>query len=276
MARPYKQGIDYFPIDTDFFTNRKVRRIIKQCGAESIAVLMALMCIIYKEKGYYTLADEDLVFDLSDSTGVEEGQVRAVIEKAVETGFFDKGLYQAKSVLSSVDIQKQYLLIVQKRKSPELISEYSLLEEKNKEEDKTAFEGRNVSDDVVNDVNNPVNVVDNPQIEIEKEKERKIEKETILPTPLPEVPPESRILQQGGDRKNDLNTYNSLIEELYYNLLIDSEYIAGGEEVETQDFASLSSREIPVLSTAGQSHANRYWKLFSTDYLIDLPNKHPT
>nr|DAK80447.1 MAG TPA: protein of unknown function (DUF4373) [Caudoviricetes sp.] len=31
MARPTKKGLDYFPLDVDFLSDLKVRRIIKAC-----------------------------------------------------------------------------------------------------------------------------------------------------------------------------------------------------------------------------------------------------
>ncbi|MCC8145202.1 MAG: hypothetical protein LIO93_01925, partial [Bacteroidales bacterium] len=61
--------------------------------------------------------------------------------------------------------------------------------------------------------------------EKEMEEEKEVERD-IPPTPLPEVPPESRSLPEGSDRNNDLKINNSLVEELYYyNLLTDSEYV---------------------------------------------------
>ena len=37
MARPLKQGLDYFPLDTDFLSDRKVRKIIYNPQIEMFA-----------------------------------------------------------------------------------------------------------------------------------------------------------------------------------------------------------------------------------------------
>ncbi|MCC8144858.1 MAG: hypothetical protein LIO93_00080, partial [Bacteroidales bacterium] len=61
--------------------------------------------------------------------------------------------------------------------------------------------------------------------EKEREEEKEVERD-IPPTPLAEVPPESRSLPEGGELNNNLKINNSLVEELYYyNLLTDSEYV---------------------------------------------------
>ncbi|MCC8145441.1 MAG: hypothetical protein LIO93_03160, partial [Bacteroidales bacterium] len=60
--------------------------------------------------------------------------------------------------------------------------------------------------------------------EKEREEEKEVEKD-IPPTPLPEVPPESRTLQQGGEWKNDFKIYLSLVEDAYWSLRRDRDYI---------------------------------------------------
>ena len=51
MARISKPGLDYFPLDVNFFQDRKVRRISNRHHAAGIAALTSLLCLIYKEKG---------------------------------------------------------------------------------------------------------------------------------------------------------------------------------------------------------------------------------
>ena len=38
MARPRKDGIDYFPFDTDFFSDKKIRILKSRFGADAILV----------------------------------------------------------------------------------------------------------------------------------------------------------------------------------------------------------------------------------------------
>ena len=75
MARPTKKGLDYFPLDVDFLSDLKVRRIIKACGKEAVHILVALLANIYRDEGYYVLWDDDLAFLVADEVGTKEGTV---------------------------------------------------------------------------------------------------------------------------------------------------------------------------------------------------------
>lgn len=124
MARPKKQGIDYFPLDVDFFSNVKIRKIARACGSQSTSILICLLCNIYKDNGYYILWDEDLPFVIADSVGVSEGAVKEVILKAIQVGFFDKAIYEKYKVLTSYGIQSRFKSAVYKREEIEYIVEY--------------------------------------------------------------------------------------------------------------------------------------------------------
>lgn len=124
MARPKKQGIDYFPLDVDFFSNVKIRKIARACGSQSTSILICLLCNIYKDNGYYILWDEDLPFVIADSVGFSEGAVKEVILKAIQVGFFDKDIYEKYKVLTSYGIQSRFKSAVYKREEIEYIVEY--------------------------------------------------------------------------------------------------------------------------------------------------------
>lgn len=53
MGRQPKQGLDYFPCDVDWMDDPKLRRPRQTFGYLSAAVYQALLCILYKDKGYY-------------------------------------------------------------------------------------------------------------------------------------------------------------------------------------------------------------------------------
>ncbi len=83
MARPTKQGLEYFSFDTDFFSDVKIRRISRACGPASTSILICLLCNIYRDKGYYISWDENLPFVVADTVGTTEGAVEEVVKKAV-------------------------------------------------------------------------------------------------------------------------------------------------------------------------------------------------
>ena len=124
MARPRKQGIDYFPLDVNFFSDVKIRKIARACGSQSTSILICLLCNIYKDNGYYILWDEDLPFVIADSVGVSEGAVKEVILKAIQVDFFDKDIYEKYKVLTSHGIQSRFKSAVYKREEIEYVVEY--------------------------------------------------------------------------------------------------------------------------------------------------------
>lgn len=159
MARPIKQGIDYFPLDVGFLDDIKVRRIMRSCGLQAVAILICLLGNIYKDEGYYMQWDEDISFLVADKVGTSDGAVIATVEKAVQVKFFDEELFRRYKILTSKGIQTRFLTAVARRKSIDIIPEYMLVEA-------TAFVKS------VNVCKNPVNVCSNEQRKVKKSKEK--------------------------------------------------------------------------------------------------------
>lgn len=116
MGRRLKQGLDYFTIDVDFFENIKVRRIIKNCGNQSIPILIVLLCNIYRDEGYYVGYNDDLTFLIAEQFGVSEGAVEDTVRKSVAVEFFDSGMFEKYKILTSHAIQERYFLSVERLK----------------------------------------------------------------------------------------------------------------------------------------------------------------
>ena len=165
MARPTKKGLDYFPLDVDFLSDLKVRRIIKACGKEAVHILVALLANIYRDEGYYVLWDDDLAFLVADEVGTKEGTVEELVKKAVQVKFFDKDIFDKYSVLTSKGIQSRYILATKERKKVELDYKYLLTNEVNRS---------NIS---INGRNNSVNQGNNQQSKEKESKEKEIKED---------------------------------------------------------------------------------------------------
>ena len=165
MARPTKKGLDYFPLDVDFLSDLKVRRIIKACGKEAVHILVALLANIYRDEGYYVLWDDDLAFLVADEVGTKEGTVEELVRKAVQVKFFDKDIFDKYSVLTSKGIQNRYILATKERKKVELEFKYLLTNEVNRS---------NIS---INGRNNSVNQRNNQQSKVKESKEKEIKED---------------------------------------------------------------------------------------------------
>lgn len=173
MARPHKEGLDYFSFDVDFYENKKIRRIMRGCGPGSGTILTCLLCTIYREKGYYISWDDDLPFDIADKIGVSEGAVSEVITKAIQVEFFDSYQFKENKVLTSEEIQKRYKSATSKRH--EVVIEKSF----------TVFSDRKG----VNGGNNPVNGGDNEQSKVKESIVNESNKANAFVGQVPTDPP---------------------------------------------------------------------------------------
>lgn len=115
MARPQKKGLEYFPLDVNFYGDIKVRKLMRNNGGGKAAfVYVTLLCKIY-ESGYYMVWDDDMSFMLSDITGFEEGMIRETVKSCMKFGLFDQDLYNKHDILTSRSIQSRYFSAVKRR-----------------------------------------------------------------------------------------------------------------------------------------------------------------
>lgn len=178
MARPRKQGIDYFPLDVNFFSDVKIRKIARACGSQSTSILICLLCNIYKDNGYYILWDEDLPFVIADSVGVSEGAVKEVILKAIQVDFFDKDIYEKYKVLTSHGIQSRFKSAVYKREEIEYVVEYLVSDVQN-----SISDGKNCVSDTESTqskVNRKKNKENSTKVEKKKPKDKDAAKAATL------------------------------------------------------------------------------------------------
>ena len=121
MARPKKSGLDYFPLDSDFFSkDPKIKLLKARYGADGITLYIYLLCEIYK-KGYYIKADEDFQFIVSDELKMSIDKVKQVLKFLLERSLFDNKLFQSDAVLTSTGIQKRFQAAVKERARKNLI-----------------------------------------------------------------------------------------------------------------------------------------------------------
>lgn len=128
MARIKKKGLDYFPLNTDFIHDRAVRRLMKREGDSVLSILVEVLSYIYTGEGYYVCADRLFYEDLS--AGLYENSsedVERIVRLAVEYGLFDAGLFERYCILTSVEIQRQYLFSTRRRSTSHLENAYCLL-----------------------------------------------------------------------------------------------------------------------------------------------------
>ncbi len=174
MARPLKQGVDYFPLDVSM--DDKFELIEAVHGVAGFGIVIKLYQKIY-EYGYFLHVDERVVLVLSKRINVDINLINAVINDCVKWRIFDPGVYEKYQILTSRGIQRRYFEIVKRRKEVH-VDERTLLIAHNLPEEATKLV--NVNNNSVNGDINPVNACDGTQIEIEREIERESKKKSAF------------------------------------------------------------------------------------------------
>ena len=121
MPRPYKIGLDYFPLDTDFFTNKKTKSLRRAHDSIGVLSYINLMCRVYRNGYYYKFDDlEELSMDIAEE--IASNQLRKVAASVTETinylvgrGILDEGLFK-QGIISGVALQEQYVISTYKAK----------------------------------------------------------------------------------------------------------------------------------------------------------------
>lgn len=130
MSRTQSQGIEYFPMAVDFFSDKKIKVLKARYGADGVAVYVYLLCQVYRE-GYYTRVDEDFIYMISDDLNMSSDKVQQVMTFLFERSMFNEQLFKSDAILTSTGIQERWqkAISTRARKSPIEVSKYWLLNE---------------------------------------------------------------------------------------------------------------------------------------------------
>ena len=116
MATIY-DGINYFPVGVNFMEENAMEVIEAKYGIKGSAIVLKLMCKIYKE-GYYIRWDEEqcLIFANKAGREVQAEEVQGIIEILFTKGILDRNSYQENGILTSESIQKVWMEATKRRK----------------------------------------------------------------------------------------------------------------------------------------------------------------
>ena len=116
MAIAY-DGINYFPVGVNFMEENAMEVIEAKYGIKGSAIVLKLMCKIYKE-GYYIRWDEEqcLIFANKAGREMQAEEVQGIIEILFTKGILDRNSYQENGILTSESIQKVWMEATKRRK----------------------------------------------------------------------------------------------------------------------------------------------------------------
>lgn len=178
MARPLKKGLEYFPLDVRIFNDEKIRVLKYNVGPMGVLVYLKILTLIYDNGYYLEITVDKLAKIIHQDFGPEWFKLERIsvfIHACLESGLFDEEL-SGQGVITSVAVQKQYLLSTMRRKDIN-IDKYWLLEPS--ESVRPADASLSIPKESVNVSNNPINVdknLVNADINTQSKSKRKIDK----------------------------------------------------------------------------------------------------
>jgi len=124
-----KKGIDYFPLDVDFFEDEKIQFVSARFGIKGEVCAIRLLTRIYRN-GYFVKWDEDSSYLFAKVAGKEftPGLVNEVVNELIKRGFFDETLFDSLGILTSHGIQERFFKACERRKSVEVDQQLLLVD----------------------------------------------------------------------------------------------------------------------------------------------------
>ena len=126
MANRTKSGLDYFPLDVNFFSDIKCRKLLKKYCSDGITLYIYLLCRIY-EDGYFIEMDEDLLFFTAESLKFDEVLVKEMLNFMFKIGVFDEFSAKNNNILTSKSIQIRYSEIAKIARRKKIVEKFSLI-----------------------------------------------------------------------------------------------------------------------------------------------------
>ena len=184
MARPLKDGVDYFPKDTSFYNDDKVRLLRGEFGVMGMYVLDYLLCEIYGKNGYFLPWDSNKPILIAEAAGAKltHNDISEVVSGCIRRSIFDKRVFDMFGVLTSAGIQRRYIRMFNGRDEISIIEEYWLLDCSSKKDvpysilNKLAFKSLKSKENPDKSKENPDKTTGNPQ---SKRNKNKINKNTM-------------------------------------------------------------------------------------------------
>lgn len=207
MARPEKSGLDFFSKGTAFYSDGRIKGIGAAFGAKGFYFTDYLLCCLYGgPDGYFLPWGASACAYASDGAGCGIGASAAdeIVRALVKSGYFSEELFIKYGILTSYEIQREFISRAARRKSAVMCFEFLLVppfrlprkiralpisafgERFSSFVPEGVYAGKNIVNvdnnpiiadkNPVNVDNNPINVGKNPGKEKEERKERTKEK----------------------------------------------------------------------------------------------------
>lgn len=207
MARPLKDGVDYFPLNVSM--DEKFDLIEAEFGLTGFAVIVKLYQRVYS-RGYYCEWTEEVALLFSRGVWLGGNVVSEIVSAAIKRGIFDKNMFDKYQILTSKGIQERYFEAVGRRKCVNVNKAYLLIDIAK------ILPIANIN--WINDNNNPENVDDNSQRKGNKMKGNKRRKDDDMSEPAKATPDRQHFISLLLNDKSEYPVFQEQVDswsELY-------------------------------------------------------------
>ncbi len=137
MARPLKEGFDFYPFSSWITQDPKIKGLMRRHGAQVLAIYAELLAMVYRDKGYYLAVTPDTYEDVADSLYIRDVEaITAIVGEMLDAELFDRRLFKTYQILTSAGIQKRYLQMTKRRSANLIPARFVLIAETQVSDDK--------------------------------------------------------------------------------------------------------------------------------------------
>lgn len=144
MARPLKDGLDYFSHDTDAVNDEKLECLMMLYGAKGYAFYFILLERIYRSSDLcIDISDAETIQILAKKISITIEEFNQILISSIKYGLFDKNQYENNHILCSNGVYKRAAIVLKKREAmrnnySENISDAETAQKKCRNTEKTA------------------------------------------------------------------------------------------------------------------------------------------
>lgn len=125
MARPMKQGLDYFPVDVAI--DDKVKMVEAKYGVAGFGIIIKTWQIIYENSYFIKWTERELLL-YKNRINADINLINDVINECIKWGVFDQELKDKYDILTSRGLQRRYAEAIKRRKEITIEKAYWIIE----------------------------------------------------------------------------------------------------------------------------------------------------